>query len=132
MTTTITQEEQLKNLRQQENNSFPVAVFNPAIQAIINNAETELRFAPDWTATSLLYAASAAIGRALEIQHSPDWHEGPTLYACLIGPPGTGKTHPLTKVSIPGKVCQVFRAKVYHLFRGKVCHLFQARFVVRT
>ena len=36
------------------------------------------------------------------------------------------------KVSIPGKVCQVFRAKVYHLFRGKVCHFFQARFVVRT
>jgi len=35
-------------------------------------------------------------------------------------------------LSIPGKVCQVFRAKVYHLFRGKVCHFFQARFVVRT
>ena len=35
-------------------------------------------------------------------------------------------------LSIPGKVCRVFRAKVYHLFRGKVCHLFQARFVVRT
>ena len=35
-------------------------------------------------------------------------------------------------MSIPGKVCQVFRAKVYHLFRGKVCHFFQARFVVST
>ena len=99
--TTTTQEEQLKNLRQQENNSFPVSVFNPAIQAIINNAQTKLRFAPDWTATSLLYAASAAIGRTLEIQHSPDWHEGPTLYVCLIGPPGTGKTHPLTKALKP-------------------------------
>jgi len=31
MTTTITQEEQLKNLRQQENNNFPVTVFHPAI-----------------------------------------------------------------------------------------------------
>jgi len=38
----------------------------------------------------------------------------------------------VVEVSIPGKVCRVFRAKVYHLFRGKVCHLFQARFVVRT
>lgn len=101
MTTIITQEEQLKNLRQQENNNFPVTVFHPAIQEIINNAQTKHRFAPDWTATSLLYAASAAIGRALEIQHSPDWHEGPTLYACLIGAPGTGKTHPLTKALKP-------------------------------
>ena len=29
------------------------------------------------------------------------------------------------EMSIPGKVCQVFRAKVYHLFRGKVCHFFK-------
>lgn len=50
----------------------------------------------------------------------------------VVVPGAAGKVAVKGMVSIPGKVCQVFRAKVYHLFRGKVCHLFQARFVVRT
>ncbi|MCC9138717.1 DUF3987 domain-containing protein [Pontibacter silvestris] len=78
-----------------EANPFPIEAFPPAIQRIIRATNNSLRFPVDFTATSMLCAAATAIGNSHTAHVKPTWQEGAVLYAALVAPPGSNKSHPL-------------------------------------
>ncbi|PKV75881.1 DUF3987 domain-containing protein [Pontibacter ramchanderi] len=79
----------------EEANPFPVEAFPAAVQDIIRATHQSLRFPEDFTATAMLSAAATAIGNSHTAQVMPGWQEGAVLYAALVAPPGSNKSHPL-------------------------------------
>ncbi|WP_460923767.1 DUF3987 domain-containing protein [Pontibacter brevis] len=82
--------------QREEQNAFPVEAFPEPVQAIIRATNKSLRFPVDFTATSMLTAAATAIGNSHTAQVMQGWQESPVLYAALVAPPGSNKSHPLS------------------------------------
>ncbi|WP_172798134.1 DUF3987 domain-containing protein [Pontibacter akesuensis] len=82
-------------------NPFPVQAFPQAVQRIIRATNESLRFPLDFIATSMLTAAATAIGNTHTAYVMPGWQEGAVLYAALVAPPGSNKSHPLTFAFAP-------------------------------
>ncbi|MFW6275137.1 MAG: DUF3987 domain-containing protein [bacterium] len=75
---------------------FPIHIFPESIQKIINETKEALNFPIDFTGSSILYAASVAVGNTTKIEVMKGWEETAILYLALVGRPGTNKSHPLT------------------------------------
>lgn len=75
--------------------AFPIDVFPPIIQEIINATYTGLQFPKDFSGASILFALSVATRNNAELRVKEGWHESSLLYITLVGPPGSNKTHPL-------------------------------------
>jgi hypothetical protein len=56
---------------------------------------------PDYLGVPLLVLAGAAVGASRALQVKPGWWERPSLYAAVIGPPGSAKTPALKAVARP-------------------------------
>jgi hypothetical protein len=80
---------------------FPAEVFPDQLATFIVEAAAALSCPADYLAVPMLALAGAAIGasRALEIKHG--WWERPSLYAAVIGPPGSAKTPALKLAASP-------------------------------
>jgi hypothetical protein len=74
---------------------FPVDAFPDEIATMIQELNSCLGFPVDYVGISLLYAASIAIGNTVKVRIKAGWQESAILYCALVGPPGTGKTHPI-------------------------------------
>ncbi len=77
-------------------NTFPVEVFPQPVQEIINATNKNLEFPIDFIGTSILYAASVAIGNSYRVLIKRDFEETALLYLAIVARPGTNKTHPLS------------------------------------
>jgi hypothetical protein len=85
-----------EDLKKVENDGkFPSEVFPLSIQEIIQSTSECLGFPIDFIGSSILYAASVAIGNLFRVEVKKGWTERATLYMVLVARPGTNKSHPL-------------------------------------
>lgn len=77
-------------------NNFPVDVFPKAVQQVINSTNECLKYPIDFIGSSLLYAASVAIGNTHRVEVQGTHTESAVLYLAIVGQPGTAKSHPLS------------------------------------
>ena len=87
--------EPLKQTVVKQGSLFPVEVFPEPIKDIINATNKDLNFPVDFIGLSLLYAASVAIGNTHKVELKKGFQESAVLYAAIVGPSGTNKSHPL-------------------------------------
>jgi len=81
--------------KKKETLPFPVHVFPEIIQKFIRKANDTLKYPVEYLASSILFAASVATGKAVKIQIKKGWTESSILYIALVGRPGINKSHPL-------------------------------------
>lgn len=78
---------------------FPVEILPPAMADLVTSASVALSVPPEFVAVPLLVLAGAVIGNAWCIEIKKGWREGPSLYAAVVGDPGSGKT-PALKLAL--------------------------------
>jgi hypothetical protein len=77
-------------------NLFPVDAFPKLIQEIILGTNECLKFPIDFIGLSILFTISVTVGNTFRILVKKGWTEIAVIYAILVGPPGTNKSHPLS------------------------------------
>lgn len=82
--------------KDKENNSFPVRVLPKKLKRLIHDLETGYKYPTDFIATSLLGAASIAVGNKHVLKVTNSWEERAVFFFVLVGSPGTNKSHPLS------------------------------------
>lgn len=80
---------------------FPLHVLPHTLRWIVEQYHEALGWHPDYTAGSMLFALSVAMGDTRRIQPKRGWQEKGALWLVLVGPPGVGKTHPLEGMCEP-------------------------------
>jgi len=75
---------------------FPVEVFPLSVQEIILATNETLDFPIDFIGSSILFAASVAIGNSYKVEIKKGFHEGAVIYLAIVSRPGSNKTHPLS------------------------------------
>jgi hypothetical protein len=83
------------NQKESDDAEFPVEAFPHSIQEVILELRDKLNFPVDYTGTSILFAASVAIGDAVKVRVKDGWVEQATLFIALVGRPGSNKSHPM-------------------------------------
>ena len=76
--------------------NFPADAFPLPVQQIIAATHETLNFPIDFTAASLLYACSVAIGNTHCVELKRGFRTTAVLYLAIVGRAGTTKSHPLT------------------------------------
>lgn len=76
-------------------NEFPISILPARLQEIIISLNETLNFPNDFTATSMLYAASVCNGKSCKVKFQNGWTDIGSFYFALVGKAGTIKTHPL-------------------------------------
>lgn len=76
-------------------NIFPISVLPESLQKIIISLNETLNFPIDFSAVSMLYAASVCNGLACKVKFQNGWYDIASFYFALVGKAGTIKTHPL-------------------------------------
>jgi hypothetical protein len=96
---TITPVDVLKEMSKPTKPPFPL----DALPVDLANYARELhrvdRFPLDYTACSMLFAASAAIGNAVHLKVREGYPAPPMLWLVLVGPPSVGKSHPMNRMA---------------------------------
>jgi hypothetical protein len=82
--------------QQRKANRFPIEVFPKTAQFVICQTNHSLKFPFDFIGSSMLFAASVAIGNTFRAKVKTGWMESATLYIALVGRAGTNKSHPLS------------------------------------
>jgi hypothetical protein len=82
--------------QQRKANRFPIEVFPKQVSFVICQTNHALKFPNDFIGSSMLYAASVAIGNTFRAGVKNSWSESATLYIALVGRAGTNKSHPLS------------------------------------
>lgn len=80
---------------------FPTEVFPKDIQQFVRRVADDLGYEADFMAGSILAAVSAAVGRSYVLKLRPNWIESAVLWLCLVGRPGSGKSHPQKSALAP-------------------------------
>lgn len=74
-------------------NPFPIEVFPNEIIEFLEKLKDTMNFSLDYSAASLLYAVSVAIGNRIRLFVKNGWIEKSTLYIILVGRTGDVKSH---------------------------------------
>lgn len=82
--------------QQRKANRFPIEVFPKTAQFVICQTNHALKFPFDFIGSSMLFAASVAIGNTFRAGVKNGWSESATIYIALVGRAGTNKSHPLS------------------------------------
>jgi hypothetical protein len=85
----------------QEQTNIPIAVFPKAIQELVNFSYKDLKFHPDFSLVSILYATSVILGNSHAIKIKSSFIQKGIFYFGLVGKAGTNKSHPLMKFLKP-------------------------------
>ena len=80
---------------------FPLDIFPEKVQELILDLSTYENYNVEYAASSLLSAASTAIGNSYHIVIKGNWVSCPALYMLLVGRPGLGKTPPMNFAYAP-------------------------------
>ena len=95
-----------------EDTGFPLDTFPQAVQSVILDMTKYENYMIEFIATSMLSAASTALGGTYRIRIKSDWQSNGALYIILVGRPGLGKTPPLEAAYRP------IRKHDYALFKA--------------
>ncbi len=79
----------------QRGKDFPLESFPAPLQEVILQNKECLSFPVSYMGTSLLFAASVAIGNTYRVVVKKGFDVPAVLYCALVGKPGVTKTHPL-------------------------------------
>ncbi len=79
-----------------QSNPFPLEIFPTVIQDIIKATNSSLNYPIDFIGSSVLFAASLAVGITHKIEVRKGWIESGVLYIAMVGRAGTNKSHPLS------------------------------------
>lgn len=79
----------------QRGKGFPLESFPAPLQEVILQTKECLSFPVSYMGTSLLFAASVAIGNTYRVVVKKGFDVPAVLYCALVGKPGVTKTHPL-------------------------------------
>jgi hypothetical protein len=71
---------------------FPLSILPPKLEELIKSADTTLGLNPDFLATAVICAASAAVGATCRLRLKGRTYQYPVFYACLIAAPGSNKS----------------------------------------
>ena len=74
---------------------FPIDVFSTNQKSLILELNRTLNFPINYSAASILAAASTAIGKSVKIKVQNGWYEQASIYMILCGRSGINKSHPL-------------------------------------
>jgi hypothetical protein len=80
---------------------FPVEVLPGVLADFVRAGAEALGCPPDYLAVPMLVLAGAAIGTARCVEAKESWRELPSLFACIVGGPGSGKSPALKVVAAP-------------------------------
>jgi len=86
---------------------FPLSVFPPSLERFVREGAESLTCPPDYFALPMLCAASAAIGASRALRLTGDWWVMPSLYACVVAPPGSAKSPAASRSLSPVKYQQL-------------------------
>jgi len=79
--------------------TFPLQAFPDELQQIVSSLKEKQSFPPDFSACSMLFAASVAAGNGYQIQ--TPFPQTPLVYLALVAEPGKLKSHPLAFAKAP-------------------------------
>lgn len=82
---------------------FPYRLFPAKIQKIIEETHQDLFFPLNYIAAALFFAIGAAVGNRVRLTVKQGWIEKAIMFMCLVGRPGTSKTHPISFALAPLK-----------------------------
>lgn len=74
---------------------FPVEVFPKDVQEIIRESHRCLNYIVDHISSSMLFAASIAVGNSVMVEIKSEWVDKAILYVAIVGKPGSNKSAPL-------------------------------------
>lgn len=86
-------EEEFEKEEALQKNVFPTHIFPEPFRSLITESEASLNFPADYVGTSILLAVSTIVGKGTRLKVKNNWFEYGSLYAGLIGSPGTSKSH---------------------------------------
>jgi len=78
---------------------FPLQALPDELQQIVSSLKEKQSFPPDFSACSMLFAASVAAGNGYQIQ--TPFPQTPLIYLALVAEPGKLKSHPLAFAKAP-------------------------------
>lgn len=84
-----------------EKQDFPIDIFPESLQHYILQNNKTLNNSIDFMGCSLLFVASLSIGNSTIIKVKNGWTEPASLWLCLIGNAGVGKTPSVTAITNP-------------------------------
>ena len=67
-------------------------VFPALLQRYVEEGAEVFGAPADYFGLAMIAAAGTAAGGAVEVELRRSWHEGPRIYAALVGRPGSAKT----------------------------------------
>jgi Protein of unknown function (DUF3987) len=90
-------EAEINSIQNEEQNTlqFPLNVFPKEIQEIVEKSKETLNYPIEFTASSILYATSIAVGNTHRVLIKNGFEQAPIIYLCLVAPSGSVKSHPL-------------------------------------
>jgi hypothetical protein len=98
-----TQADELPQLQSQfpveSETAFPLQALPEALQTLVLSLKEKQSFPPDFSACSMLFAASVAAGNGYQIQ--TPFPQTPLVYLALVAEPGKLKSHPLAFAKAP-------------------------------
>ncbi|RCW36753.1 DUF3987 domain-containing protein [Marinilabilia salmonicolor] len=71
-------------------------VFPYSLQCFTAEAREGLNLPPEYVLSSILYAASTAIGNTHQVRVKNGWFEGTNLFIAIVGETGTSKSHAIS------------------------------------
>jgi hypothetical protein len=80
---------------------FPVRVLPGDLVDYVDCVATSIGCPADFVGVPVLAVASGALGASRALKVKEGWHERPSLYAVVVGNPGSGKTPALAAVCRP-------------------------------
>jgi len=75
--------------------NFPVEIFPAKIQEIIETTHEAVFYPNDYTASSILFACSVALGNTIKLRTKKTFINQATIFIAIIGNAGAVKSHPL-------------------------------------
>jgi hypothetical protein len=90
-------EAEINSVQNEEQNTlpFPLSVFPKEIQEVVEKSKETLNYPIEFTASSILYATSIAVGNTHRVLIKNGFEQAPIIYLCLVAPSGSVKSHPL-------------------------------------
>jgi hypothetical protein len=74
---------------------FPVGALPPVMRRYVNEYARIMGIPPEYVALPMLATAAAAIGNSRTLRLRDTWHAPALIWACVVGPSGTGKSPPM-------------------------------------
>lgn len=81
--------------------NFPIEIFPDSIQAYMKECHRTLDSTIDYMAAGLLWSMSAIVGNSLKLQVKTGWIESGTVWICIVGKAGVGKSPSVNTIIKP-------------------------------